>query len=86
MTYQEIIKKIKKLEIQGAKNIAMKGVEALGLKIKETSDPKKLKKYADEIIKTRPTEPGLRNGIHFALSNVGTLKNPAKEAIKPDKA
>lgn len=82
MTYKEIIKKIKSLEIQGAKNIAMKGVEALGLKIKETNDPKKLKKYADEIIKTRSTEPGLRNGINFCLSNVGKLKNPAQEAIK----
>lgn len=82
MTYGEIIRKIKNLEIQGAKNIAIKGVEAFGLKIKETSDPKKLEKYAKEIISTRPTEPGLRNGIKFCMANLGKFKNPALEAIK----
>lgn len=82
MTYKEIIKKIKNLEIQGAKNIAIKGVEAFGLKLKETSDLKLLTKYANEIISTRSTEPGLRNGIDFCLNNVGKIKDPAKEAIK----
>ena len=82
MTYKEIINKIKSLEIQGAKNIAIKGVEAFGLKLKETSDRKLLEKYAKEIIATRSTEPGLRNGIDFCLNNVGKLKDPAAEAIK----
>lgn len=82
MTYKEIVRKIKSLEIQGAKNIAIKGVEAFGMKIKETKDTKLLKKYAKEIISTRPTEPGLRNGINFCLNNLDKFKNPAEEAIK----
>jgi len=82
MTYKGIISKIKSLEIQGAKNIAIKGIEAFGLKLKETSDRKLLEKYAKEIIATRSTEPGLRNGIDFCLNNVGKLKDPATEAIK----
>ncbi|MFA7685703.1 MAG: hypothetical protein WCX95_02800 [Candidatus Gracilibacteria bacterium] len=82
MTYKEIIRKIKSLEIQGAKNIAIKGVEAFGLKLKETTDRKILEKCAKEIISTRSTEPGLRNGIDFCLNNVGKIKNPAEEAIK----
>jgi ribose 1,5-bisphosphate isomerase len=82
MTYEEIIEKIKSLEIQGAQNIAVKGIEAFGLKMKETSDKTLLQKYADEIIATRSTEPGMRNGINFCLANVGTIENPAEEAIK----
>jgi ribose 1,5-bisphosphate isomerase len=82
MTYKEIVRKIKNLEIQGAKNIAIKGVEAFGMKIKNTSDKKLLEKYAKEIISTRPTEPALRNGIDFCLNNLGKLPSPAKEAVK----
>lgn len=82
MTYKEIIRKIKSLEIQGAKNIAIKGIEAFGLKLKETNDLKILEKCAKEIISTRSTEPGLRNGIDFCLNNVGKMKDPAGEAIK----
>jgi ribose 1,5-bisphosphate isomerase len=82
MTYEEIVQKIKSLEIQGAQNIAIKGVEAFGLKMKETSDKALLQKYADEIIATRSTEPGMRNGINFCLGNVGVIENPAEVAIK----
>lgn len=82
MTYSEIVRKIKNLEIQGAINIAIKGVEAFGLKLKETTDEKKLKKYMDEIIKTRATEPALRNGLKFCFENRNKLKDPAKEVIK----
>lgn len=82
MTYEEILKKIKSLEIQGAKNVAIKGVEAFGIKMKETSDIKLLEKYANEIISTRPTEPGLRNGIDFCLNNVGKMEDPASKAIQ----
>lgn len=82
MTYKEIIRKIKNLEIQGAQNIAVKGIEAFGIKLKETNDEKKLKKYMAEIIATRPTEPGLRNGLKYCFYNRGKIKDPAKAAVK----
>jgi ribose 1,5-bisphosphate isomerase len=82
MKYEEIIRKIKNLEIQGAQNIAVKGIEAFGMKLKETKDENKLKAYAKEVISTRETEPALRNGVKFCLSNRNKLKDPAKEAIK----
>ncbi len=81
MTYKEILKKIKKLEIQGAINIAMKGVEAFGMKMKETDDPKKLKKYLEEIAATRPTEPALRNGLNYCFNFRNELKNPVKATL-----
>ena len=55
MKYEEIIQKIKNLEIQGAEKVAVSAVEAFAEKIKETTDPKKLKPYYDELKETRPT-------------------------------
>jgi len=69
MEYQEIIDKIKSLEIQGARNIALAAIDAFGMKLKETQDESELKKAHDELIETRPTEPALRNGLHYCLSN-----------------
>jgi ribose 1,5-bisphosphate isomerase len=74
MTYEEIIKKIKNLEIQGAEKVATKAVEAFEIKLKETKDPKKLRKYYEELKKTRPTEPALRNSLRYCLENYE--KNP----------
>jgi len=69
VTYQEIIDKIKSLEIQGAEKIAVSAVEAFGLKLKETTDPGELQKAATELIDTRPTEPALRNALKYCLQN-----------------
>jgi ribose 1,5-bisphosphate isomerase len=82
MTYNEIVKKIKNLEIQGAEKIAVKAVEAFALKLKETKDPKKLLKYAKELTLTRPTEPALRNSINFCLKNFIQKPNVAEEVTK----
>ena len=82
MTYKEILSGIRKLEIQGAQNIAVKGVEAFGMKLKETDKEKKLQKYMKEIIKTRPTEPALRNALKYCLANRENNKKVAKQAIK----
>ncbi|MBU1151542.1 hypothetical protein KJ632_01795 [Patescibacteria group bacterium] len=82
MEYQEILEKIKNLEIQGAINIAIKGVEAFGLKLKETQDEAELKKYIQEIIDTRATEPAMRNGLNFCLANRDKFKDPVAETIK----
>lgn len=69
MTYEEIIEGIKNLEIQGAQNIAMKGIEAFGIKLKETKDEETLRTYMAEIIATRATEPAMRNGIKYCFAN-----------------
>jgi ribose 1,5-bisphosphate isomerase len=80
MTYKEILKNIKNLKIQGAQNIAIKGIEAFGMKLKETNDEKKLKKYIAEIIDTRATEPAMRNGLNYCFAN-RDKKNISQEAI-----
>jgi ribose 1,5-bisphosphate isomerase len=69
MEYQEIIDKIKSLEIQGARNIAIAAVEAFGLKLKETQDEAELKKAHDELVATRATEPALRNALEYCFAN-----------------
>jgi len=69
MEYQEIIDKIKSLEIQGARNIAIAAVKAFGLKLAETDDPEVLQKAHDELVATRATEPGLRNALKYCLEN-----------------
>jgi len=81
MTYSEILRKIKNLEIQGAQNIAMKAIEAFGIKIKEGASNKELEKSRKEIFALRSTEPALRNGIRFCLINKGKYKDVAKEAL-----
>jgi len=81
MTYKEIIRKIKNLEIQGAEKIAVKAVEAFAMKLKETQDLKQLKKYAKELKETRPTEPALRNGINYCLNNYKTHPKISEEVL-----
>jgi len=67
MTFDETVKKIKSLEIQGAENIAIKAIEAFAQKLKETKSEVKLKKYANELKLARPTEPGLQNALNYCL-------------------
>jgi len=74
MTYEEIVSKIKSLEIQGAEKIAMAAVEAFAIKLKTTTDRSLLKKAFDELVATRPTEPALRNALRYCLENYD--KNP----------
>jgi ribose 1,5-bisphosphate isomerase len=69
MDYKETIKKIKNLEIQGAEKVAVSAVKAFNLKLKETKDRNKLKKYYKELKNARPTEPGLRNALRYCLEN-----------------
>lgn len=81
MKYENIIRDIKNLKIQGAQNIAVKGIEAFGMKLKETDDEEKLKSYIEEIIATRATEPAMRNGVNFCFANRHKYKDPTKIAL-----
>lgn len=80
MEYQEIIDKIKSLEIQGARNVAIAAIDAFGIKLKETQDESELKKAVDELIATRPTEPALRNALKYCLSNYKENSEIAEKA------
>ncbi|MBI5755231.1 hypothetical protein HZA41_03370 [Candidatus Peregrinibacteria bacterium] len=73
MKFEEIIHKIKNLEIQGAENVTMMAVQAFGLKLTETQDASQLEIYADKLRASRPTEPALRNALNFCLQNYTTL-------------
>lgn len=81
MTYQEIVQKIKTLEIQGAEKIAVSAVEAFALQLKETRDPKKLQEAYEELKNTRPTEPALRNALRYCLENYKTNPDVASYVI-----
>ncbi|MFA6549964.1 MAG: hypothetical protein WCT36_01245, partial [Candidatus Gracilibacteria bacterium] len=69
MTYDEIVKGIKDLTIQGAEKIAIAAVDAFSQKIAETKDREQLKKYMDELISLRETEPALRNALKYCFEN-----------------
>lgn len=80
MKYDEIVKGIKNLTIQGAEKIAIAAVDAFSQKIAETADRKKLKKYMDELISLRSTEPGLRNALKFCFENFDNTPNACEVA------
>lgn len=67
--FEETCQKIKSLEIQGARNIAIAAVKAFAEKLKETGDPEKLKGYIKKLSEQRATEPALRNALHYCLLN-----------------
>lgn len=81
LNYRQIVSKIKKLKIQGAQNIAVSGIYAFGLKLKETDNEKKLLKALEEIASARSTEPALRNALRFCFANRHKMKNPHLTAI-----
>jgi translation initiation factor 2B subunit (eIF-2B alpha/beta/delta family) len=65
-TFNQILKDIKNIKIQGAKNVAIAGLKAL--KIKNNSEAIK------KILKTRPTEPLLKNSITFVKKDNKKIK------------
>lgn len=73
--YEDTVRKIKSLEIQGAQNIAIAAVQAFCEKLKETADPEILQRYVDELAAARATEPALRNALHYCMLNY--KKDPA---------
>ena len=65
MDFNEIYRKIKNLEIQGAENVARYGIKALMIR----HDKNSVKK----ILSLRSTEPLLKNAIRFSISNPEVL-------------
>ena len=73
--FDRILQDIKDVKIQGATNVAKAGVKAFFLKPKKMPEKKTVKK----ILKTRPTEPLLKNAISFILKSKN--KKSASEKV-----
>ncbi len=73
ISFEKILRDIKKVKIQGAENVAKAGIKAFFLK----SDKSSLNK----IISARPTEPLLQNAIKILVKSP-TKKTAAKKFIK----
>ncbi|MGC8923814.1 MAG: translation initiation factor eIF-2B [Candidatus Micrarchaeia archaeon] len=85
---REIVKDIRALKIQGARNIANAGINALVLE-SDSFDGTSVKEYksallvaADEIASARPTEPMLKNYLRFVLSRIMGSEDESVEALK----
>lgn len=81
MTINQTAKDIKSLKIQGATQIAIAAIKAIGEEIKKGASKKDLKKSARKLILARETEPALRNALRFCLENFQTNPHIAKKAM-----
>ncbi len=63
---RETVRRIKNLEIQGATNVAKAAIKEIKRVIEK--NPKNLKKAANLLMNSRPTEPLMRNAIRYILS------------------
>ncbi len=76
MEFSAVLDKIRNLEIQGAENIAISSVDALYNIIHKSSKLhakglfSEINKAADQLIKTRPTEPLMKNSMRYILSDL----------------
>ncbi|MBT3864542.1 hypothetical protein HOE67_02710 [Candidatus Peregrinibacteria bacterium] len=69
LTFDQTVKDIKSLKIQGAENIAIAAVQAFALKLNETKNKAKLKKYIKQLKEARATEPALKNALDYCFAN-----------------
>ncbi|MFC1455062.1 ribose 1,5-bisphosphate isomerase [Candidatus Undinarchaeota archaeon] len=85
MTVEETAQKIKKLEIQGATNVALEAVKALeefADKYEGESFLKEFEAKSKILIESRPTEPMMRNGIRYVLSNIKKAKDDDTDSLR----
>jgi ribose 1,5-bisphosphate isomerase len=85
---ERIRKDIKKLKIQGARNVAKAAMEAMGIiarKSKARSREELINELlvaADELASARPTEPMLRNALRALFAEIRKSKGGAEELRK----
>ncbi|MBU0590964.1 S-methyl-5-thioribose-1-phosphate isomerase [Candidatus Micrarchaeota archaeon] len=82
---KKIIKDIKSLKVQGARNVARIAIDCLSITVKnsKTKNPRalyrELRETSDKLIASRPTEPMMRNMIekanHYAFDRKTSAKN-----------
>jgi len=84
----EIIKKIKNLEIQGANDIAEAGVRCLEITAKESKATNRndfvseLEITAEKVMNARPTEPALRNSVKRILNRLSRYELRKMENVR----
>lgn len=81
MDFETICKKIEKLEIQGASNVAKHGIQALEVLLDEEAPKNKreaievLEDAKNRLFQTRPTEPFLRNSVRYIVREAKKAEN-----------
>ena len=85
-TFPSILRDIKSIKIQGAQNVAKAATKAISLISSEYKTSPKLLSYLAKakelLIKTRSTEPEMRNVLNFLTYNLKSFDNPYRELIK----
>ncbi len=85
MTIQNTAEKIRSLEVQGARNVAIAAVEAIETLAKETKVKnrkeflKELSRAKEVLFASRETEPLMRNAVRWIISQV---ERSAKEEVE----
>ena len=80
-SYQQIVKDIKALKIQGATNVAESAVRALAVFADKNKNKNKIgfmhniKVFKKIIFDARPTEPAMRNAINYVLGDIEVEEN-----------
>ena len=73
---QKTAKRIRRLEVKGARNVAIAALQALKVLAEETKSKSRdkflleISGAKDLLFSTRPTEPLMRNGVNWVLLNV----------------
>ena len=79
---------IKSLKIQGAENVAKEAVKSLFsvLELNKQKQPSSiinaLKNSKDKLVKTRPTEPCMRNALDFIFLDIEANKENSKDLVE----
>lgn len=85
MEFKKLLSDIKSLKIQGAESVAKEAVKGFKTVIKKSKAHtahqllSELKRAAAELIRTRPTEPAMRNSVKFILNDLD--KQPTAEKL-----
>lgn len=79
-TFQSIVEDIRSVKIQGAQNVAQAAAKAISIITQQHLEhPNELVKQLDKARKslqeTRPTEPAMRNVLHFLLYDIENNEN-----------
>lgn len=86
MEFNNLLKDIKSLKIQGAESVAKEAAKGFNIIIKSSKARSakqllsELKRAAAELIRTRPTEPAMRNAVRFILTDLDKQPTPEKLA------
>jgi len=87
-SYQQIVKDIKSLKIQGATNVAKEAVKALSIFSDKYRNKRKvdfmhdINKFKKILFASRPTEPAMRNAVNYVLEDVNVEEDVVKSIKK----